>query len=95
MYIVHIILITIDFFKHTIFEVSKVLEKFCNDFFLSNHLVVDDFVGHIDVAIVEDSKDILSRSINSFSKQKVSKAKFIIVSCEFVSSILKKIINYL
>ena len=58
---------------------------------LIHHLFfsVDDFVGCIDVAIVEDSKDIFARSINSFSKQKVSKAVHVIVQCEFIFSTLE------
>ena len=58
--------------------------------FLSNLFIsVDDFVSCIDVAIVEDSKDVLARSINSFSKQKVSKAVHVIVQCEFIFTTLE------
>ena len=65
--------------------------EFCNEWvFLSNLFIsVDDFVSCIDVAIVEDSKDVLARSINSFSKQKVSKAVHVIVKCEFIFTTLE------
>ena len=66
--------------------------KFRNEwvFFLLNLFIsVDDFVSCINVAIVEDSKNVLARSINSFSKQKVSKAVHVIVQCEFIFTTLE------
>ena len=55
-------------------------------------VIINDFVFGINVTVVKNSKDVLPRSINSFSKQKISKAKLIIGPCEFVSSVLQKTI---
>ena len=55
-------------------------------------VIINDFVFGINVTVVKNSKDVLPRSIYSFSKQKVSKAKLKISSCEFVSSVLQKTI---
>ena len=52
-------------------------------------VIINDFVFGINVTVVKNSKDVLPRSIYSFSKQKVSKAVHVIVQCEFIFTTLE------
>ena len=51
--------------------------------------VVQYIKGFIDVAVIEHSKDVLSRSRDGTAKQKVGKAKVVVVPVQFVGSVLK------